>query len=309
MNTNRNLLKEAIAEASAIKEAAIANAKAALEETLTPHLKTMLAAKLQEMEDMDEPEEELEGYDSNEESAEIEELPAEDSEEVELDEPEGESEESDEDDIDIENMSVADLKNLIRDIIDEEQVSNDMDAAPEIENAPEEADELEDAVEEEEIDLNEILAELEDESEEEEVIAENDDCEEDSELETTKAELHEVKAINAVLKRQLHEINTFNAKLLYMNKIFKMSNLSESQKVNVVAAFDKAVNVREAKLIYETVQKQITTQRSTKANITESVRSASKAVGTAQTTKRPEVINEVSDVVRRMQKLAGIITD
>ena len=47
--TNRDLLKEAIADAKAVKETAIANAKAALEEAFTPHLKSMLAAKLEEM--------------------------------------------------------------------------------------------------------------------------------------------------------------------------------------------------------------------------------------------------------------------
>ena len=46
---NREFLKEAIADAKAVKETAIANAKAALEESFTPHLKTMLAAKLEEM--------------------------------------------------------------------------------------------------------------------------------------------------------------------------------------------------------------------------------------------------------------------
>ena len=50
MATNRDLLKEAIADAKAVKEMAIANAKAALEEAFTPQLKTMLSAKLQEME-------------------------------------------------------------------------------------------------------------------------------------------------------------------------------------------------------------------------------------------------------------------
>jgi hypothetical protein len=47
--TNRDLLKEAIADAKAVKETAIANAKAALEEAFTPHLKSMLSAKLEEM--------------------------------------------------------------------------------------------------------------------------------------------------------------------------------------------------------------------------------------------------------------------
>jgi hypothetical protein len=50
MATNRDLLKEAIADAKAVKEMAIANAKAALEEAFTPQLKTMLSAKLHEME-------------------------------------------------------------------------------------------------------------------------------------------------------------------------------------------------------------------------------------------------------------------
>ena len=53
---NQDLLKEAIADAKAVKEVAIANAKLALEEAFTPHLKSMLSAKLEEMdkEDVDE---------------------------------------------------------------------------------------------------------------------------------------------------------------------------------------------------------------------------------------------------------------
>ena len=46
---NNKLLSEAIADAKAVKETAIANAKLALEEAFTPHLKSMLSAKLEEM--------------------------------------------------------------------------------------------------------------------------------------------------------------------------------------------------------------------------------------------------------------------
>ena len=53
---NRDLLKEAIADAKAVKETAIANAKAALEEAFTPFLKEKLAAKLAEIDDMEEAE-------------------------------------------------------------------------------------------------------------------------------------------------------------------------------------------------------------------------------------------------------------
>ena len=51
---NRDFLKEAIADAKAVKESAIANAKVALEEAFTPQLKSMLAAKLDEMDSADE---------------------------------------------------------------------------------------------------------------------------------------------------------------------------------------------------------------------------------------------------------------
>ena len=43
-----DLLKEAIADAKAVRETALQNAKMALEEAFTPHLKSMLSAKLSE---------------------------------------------------------------------------------------------------------------------------------------------------------------------------------------------------------------------------------------------------------------------
>ena len=55
----RDILKEAIADAKTVKDTAIANAKAALEEAFTPQLKSMLAAKLEEME-LEEEKEEVE---------------------------------------------------------------------------------------------------------------------------------------------------------------------------------------------------------------------------------------------------------
>ena len=49
-----DLLKEAIADAKAVRETALANAKMALEEAFTPRLKSMLAQKIQqEIEDED----------------------------------------------------------------------------------------------------------------------------------------------------------------------------------------------------------------------------------------------------------------
>ena len=54
MANKSNLLKEAIADAKAVRETAIANAKLALEEAFTPKLQSMLSRKIEEdMEDED----------------------------------------------------------------------------------------------------------------------------------------------------------------------------------------------------------------------------------------------------------------
>ena len=46
---NKDLLKEAIADARLVKETAIANAKAALEEAFAPHIAELLSEKVKEM--------------------------------------------------------------------------------------------------------------------------------------------------------------------------------------------------------------------------------------------------------------------
>jgi hypothetical protein len=67
MATNRDLLREAIADAKAVKETAIANAKAALTESFTPFLKEKLSQKISEMEEGDRDEEVYENAEENNE--------------------------------------------------------------------------------------------------------------------------------------------------------------------------------------------------------------------------------------------------
>jgi hypothetical protein len=94
-----------------------------------------------------------------------------------------------------------------------------------------------------------------------------------------------------------------NAKLLYTNKIFRNKNLTESQKVKVLGAFDKAASVKEAKLVFETISESLNTP---KKSINENVIGrASKSAGTSTTTKQPIV--ESNEMITRFQKLAGII--
>ena len=64
-----DLLKEAIADAKAVRETALQNAKMALEEAFTPHLKSMLSAKLAE-EDLEEDEDFQEGMHDDEDEEE-----------------------------------------------------------------------------------------------------------------------------------------------------------------------------------------------------------------------------------------------
>jgi len=104
------------------------------------------------------------------------------------------------------------------------------------------------------------------------------------------------------MKNDLHETNLLNAKLLYTNKIFRAKNLKEAQKVKVLEAFDKASNVKEVKLIFETLNEGMVV-KSTAAPIRENLGRASKAAGIAPT-KQPIV--EINSQVARWQKLAGI---
>ena len=169
MATNRDLLKEAIADAKAVKEMAIANAKMALEEAFTPQLKSMLATKLQEMEDKDEydmmGEEEEENYESEEEFN-LEELLAElneaedEEEEDEADEAEEDTKsETEEESMDLEDMSEEDLKSFIEDVIADMVEAGELEAGEDMEGEEME-DEEEESEEEEEVNIDELLAEI-----------------------------------------------------------------------------------------------------------------------------------------------------
>jgi hypothetical protein len=401
MKNNREMLKEAIAEARTVKETAIANAKLALEETITPKLKSMLAKRLEEMEVEDELEEaeemerkEMEGrmkseteevmfnemeeaYDDDEEMN-LEEILAELEKELEetnidpgaesksflkkkpnysqLEEEElteGENEvteqeeeidmdmemdsemEGDDEEIDLEEMSEEDLKSFIEDVIKDMVETGELEAGDEFES------ERSAAEGEEEI-------EVEDETEEimegdEEIIKEFDLGMTDAEfiasmlgslalvggvaVSAAKKELEAAakKGKEAVastmkkllgasemaeaeemtnevesLKDEINEVNLLNAKLLYLNKIFRAKNLTENQKAKIIPAFDKAATVKEAKLIFETISENFS---DSKKSIKENRSLASKPVGVAP---KRELIVEVDSQVARWQKLAGI---
>ena len=429
MSNNRDLLKEAIADAKAVKETAIANAKAALEESFTPHLKSMLAAKLEEMDKDDDDVKESDEIQETEEVAnetevkvneteEVEEAKKEEiEEELDLDEmlaelDLSEKKEEDEDkkneskltdeadltleqseevsenkrtdaeeegyldgekdekkklqkedektdaeeegfedgekdvkedseadavedeEIDLEDMSSDDLKGFIEDVIKDMVETGELEAGEELEGEAGEEIEVEDDLE---------MPMMEEKEEVEEGIMDTltkvfdkvtgidkfsqcqsndwagDDCAKLKQeigyaagvkggFEKGSGAVMEDDVVNALaeveeLKKELNEVNLLNAKLLYTNKIFREKNLTEDKKVKVLKAFDKASTVKEAKVIFETLNEGLISKA--KSPINEVKGSASKVMGTAPNTKKPIV--ESDAMVNRFKKLAGII--
>jgi hypothetical protein len=185
MATNRDLLKEAIADAKTVKETAIANAKAALEEAFTPYLKEKFSAKLQEMDELDEDENMYEEAENvNEEEVTLDELLAELEENEEI--YEAKEEKESEEEMSIEDMDEDDLKSFIEDIIKDMVAAGELEAGHEEEAEEAEEEENEEA-EDEEVNIDELLNE--EEMYEEEMYEEEMD--EEINLEELLAELEE----------------------------------------------------------------------------------------------------------------------
>ena len=390
---DNDLLKEAIADAKAVKETAIANAKLALEEAFTPHLKSMLSAKLEEMdkedvdegygkkyeeddvkeemdskddmkeekEDMDEAKEELdeinldellaeleldedkrtdaeqegykdgfedakddiekelksmkvsedartdaeeEGYkdgmkDEKEDLKEDERTDAE--EEGYLDGEKDEKEDMDDEDIDLEDMSEDDLKGFIEDVIKDLVADGTIEAGEDFEEEDVEMMDVEDV---EDVDVDVEIDEAAHMDKGETGVGNEDGDRDDSEIEKETEKMRFKEALDEIneLKKELNEVNLLNAKLLYTNKVFKSKNLTEDKKVKVLKAFDKASTVKEAKVIFETLNEGLVSKTEAKAR---PQGSASKATGTITEAKKP--IIESNDVYNRMRKLAGLI--
>ena len=398
----KNILKEAIADAKAVREVALANAKAALEEAFTPKLQSMLSAKLSETLNEEEEEELEENYmdekmdettgmeteGSFEEGADLdEEIDLEEIlNELELEEVENPKQKTVDEvkDDELEEASntpdkpvhradsVSDVFNNAEDVHQglKEDKAFDLDALLEEINNLDETEEAEEtneiavttavvaglggliiggtpivaakaawdmatdspekiadltqrypklaklmnslgmvgsaasAVRKENFNEGEAQPASEDElakmeKELAEVMGEN----------SYQEEIHELKSALEVKTNELNEVNLLNSKLLYVNRIFKANNLNEGQKLRVVETLDNASNVKEAKLIYETIKDTFTISKGKKVNSQRSIKEglgmASKAAGMSTAPKKA-ILNESNDMVARMQKLANI---
>ena len=147
----------------------------------------------------------------------------------------------------------------------------------------------------EEIDLEEILAALNEEDEEDE---------DEKKEESLKADLEEHRKVVKYLRSKLTEVNLLNAKLLFTNKLFRSFPMRNEDKLRVVETFDRARSLREVKLVYSTLAESF--GGSVKTKIKENKGSASKAIGSTKP-KTKKILKEGSELKNRFQKLAGIL--
>jgi hypothetical protein len=324
-----DLLKEAIADAKAVRATALANAKAALEESFKPTLEAMLAEKLKS---------EIGTEDEAVHSSGIGSSQAPSKGAVTHEDP-GANQmfEESEEEVTSEELDEI-LAELEREMGDEPaapapapeapvaaaEPAAEVPApapAPEAPVAPAPAPEAPVAAEEveevdEEINLQELLDTLSEEVQEVDEAKKEDSEEEEEDKEEVKEQTEEsvqlAEALNTVqfLRDQLNEINLLNAKLLYTNKLFNKFSLNQAQKMKVVETFDLTSSIREVKLSYKILSESLSSGGSAvkKPNtaaqtITEGL--ASKPV--ASTAPKKELIVENSNVMAsRFQKLAGI---
>ena len=322
-----DLLKEAIADAKAVKETALANAKIALQEAFAPRLERMLQTKLTN---------EIEGEEEEEMPAAEPTMDATAGDEMT---PEGGDDFNWTDDHLSAEVGGNEYDFTIG-IDGEEDVNMPAEEEP-VSNDQMNADYSE---EDEDLNLEQIIRELEDSMDEpmEEPIEEGDDAyfdetdsedesideiieailreeaeddmmmdqpmEEgyDEEKEDMKQDLEEAYRTVTQLKNILSEVNLLNAKLLYTNKLFRNFELSENQKMKVIENFDRAGNTREVKLVFTTLAESFKRPVTKKRIVKESYASKPTAT-TAPARETTKVLNEGFEMAERWKKLAGLL--
>jgi hypothetical protein len=327
-----DLLKEAIADARAVKETALANAKIALQEAFAPRIESMLAAKLSE--ELDD-EENMDDVNMDMDSE--EEIPADVMDQPEVD-AEAEMNGTDVGDLSIDVNNDGEFDEF--DITSKEPLMG----AEETEEAP--ADLNDEYNEEDDLELESIIRELEGDLNEEDEMSvdaeetvdevyeegygheDMDDADNideiieailreteepmegasEKEVEDLKEKLHKKddelqEAYNTVkqLKTIINEVNLLNAKLLYTNKLFRNFDLNESQKIKVLENFDRASSTREVKLVFSTIAESL--QTPTKKRV---VKESYASKPTASTTPKTQILAEGFELADRWKKLAGL---
>lgn len=284
-----DLIKEAIADAKAVKQLATKNAIKTLTEAFAPQLQSIVSKKLAEEDEAVEDEEDLDL-----------EAPIAEVDDDTMVEPEAEVPvEDEEEDLDLDEI----MAELDAEDTDEDPLMEEEDEEP-VE------DEIEEPVEDE---IDEIIGEVEGEMEEpvedeiDEALFEEEDCEDEkpamqAENRKLRRKLKEAYSAISKQKRVIDEIGNLNYKLLFTTKLFGKFDLNEGQKMKILEQFDRAKTEREIKLVYTTISEGLLRNSKKKRStpMTESFSSKSvKAVA------KPTNSNALVEIAR-MQHLAGI---
>jgi hypothetical protein len=332
-----DLLKEAIADANAVKETAIANAKIALQEAFTPRISRMISDQIENELDSEEElpvgeepmgdemgdemgQEGEEGvnwidndlsfsvggteYDaevSNPADDEMGEEPMGD----EMGDEFGNEEEPMGDEMGEEPMGEEPMGDEMEEELNLEAIIRELEGDLDAEEAPiAEAEEVEEDEDEDMTNIDEIIESILRE-EEMEATGDVEPNTNGDELAEAKAELEEAYSTVKQLKSIISEVNLLNAKLLYTNKLFRNFELSEGQKMKVIENFDRAGNTREVKLVFSTLAESF--KRPTKTRIVKESAASKPVATTAPTAKTTQVLSEGFEMADRWKKLAGLL--
>jgi hypothetical protein len=339
-----DLLKEAIADAKAVKETALANAKIALQEAFMPRFENMLATSMVHEMEGDEEEmpaaEPVDGMGAGEKempedgddfnwtddslSASVggneydfkigmggdeDEMP---DDAMPEEEPASDEDMSAEYTEGMHNMDdELDLQEIIREL---EGGSDEMNADVEMtddESMPTEGMYYEEEHEDDEDDIDGIIEAILRENEEAEMpdaapVEPEVVAEMEDTIEKQGEELDEAYRTVKQLKSIINEVNLLNAKLLYTNKLFRNFELSENQKMKVIENFDRAGNPREVKLVFTTLAESFKRPTTKKRVVKESAASRPTRT-TAPSRQTTQVLTEGFELANRWKKLAGLL--
>jgi hypothetical protein len=302
-----DLLKSAIADAKAIKDTAMQNAKATLEESIFYKVSPLLENKDEE-EDKKEVEEGeqppwLKKKQGHKEGPKMESKET-DEEDEDMEEAYNEKEEKEDDDS-------ASLEEILKELELELQSSNIGAGDNKMDNYD---SDTEDPQGPKYFSRKDVMSALESMFSEAIGDKEGDDEEEEGEKKDMKQMENELKEAYEVvnqLKGMLQEVNLLNSKLLYTSKLFRNYALSENQKKDILENFERVVTIREAKLLYSTyakVHEGVDASKGKKSkSITESFASKPTNSTAPSAATKSNIVNESNNLRARLQELAGII--
>jgi len=311
-----DLLKSAIADAKAIKDTAMQNAKATLEESIFYKVSPLLESnheddekKEKDMEEGDNPFKDGK-FVGDKKKPNMEARGDDEEEEDDEDTNEAYDKEGDEEDRQDESASIEEI---LAELEEELKSSNIGSGDNKMDNYD---SDTEDPQGPKYFTRKEVMGALEsmfseaigDKEGEEEVEESYNEKEKTKRMQNELKEAYEV--VNQ-LKGMLQEVNLLNSKLLYTSKLFRNYALSENQKKDILENFERVVTIREAKLLYSTyakVHEGVDANKGKKSkSLTESFASKPTNSTAPSAATKSNIVNESNNLRARLQELAGII--